>query len=379
MNKNITGRTKARLKRMRKKKLVKEDMEKNQNVIKSLNKSKKGKKYPKYFTKEDIKKFSQDKASLNRLASIENSGELLGEEFSASAIYFKYGRDFLNEAYGKYGIVLKKQIVLNIKNNGEEVNINVSDLRKKFMEFKDIENIRKDIKKNLKKDKIIISLSIIYEDKNKEESGHQNVIIIDNVNKIIENFEPHGQIKDEYPKNIVKILINTTYGILEYLSSVVEEYTDTKYTIFNNYITTCPLIGLQLKQEEEYVRAIRHFKDSILSIKDENFRDFLLSSGTGYCQIWGLYYIEKRLQNKYRNIKTEYQRQKMIEQLIKDIKKDKSLSTMIHKYAQKIRRIARKINKFKKEKKIDSKSKSSSRYLSDSKSGLSSIEDLISS
>ena len=378
MNKNITGRTKRRQKRLKKKNLVKEDMEMNNEIQLSLNKSSK-KKLKKFFTKKDIENFSTGKGSLNRMAGITNSNELLGAQFSAKPIYFKYGRDFLNSAYGKYGVVLKEQIVLTIK-NGEEVYLNVSDVRKLLLKnnFKEIEEIKKPIKKNLKSDKILISYAISIED-GKNVSGHQNIILIDTVNKIVERFEPHGSYTTGYSKKTMGLIINSTYGMLEYLVSIMEEYTKKKYTIFNNY-TTCPLIGLQGIQEMQMRRAIKMYKDSIKLIKDKNFRDFLTSSGFGYCQIWSLYYAEKRLQKKYRNIKTLKQRTDMITELIKDINKEgDGLSIMIHKYSQKLRLIARKINKFNEEQGKKSSRRSTGSFLSDSGSGMSSFDSADSS
>ena len=374
---NVTGRTKRRQKRLAKKNLIQKDMELNNKIIESLNK-KSSKKSPKYFNEKDIKNFSEGKASLNRYGSIEDSNELLDVDYSTSSIYFKHGRDFLNSAYGKYAKVLKEQIVLIINHtrNGYESYINMGDVRKKRKYLEDLKNLEPTLKKNLNNDKIIISFILNPISYKKELPAHQNVILIDNVNKIIERFEPHDDIRGVYPKEIASRVIEGTYSILNYIKNVMDNLTKNNYSIFGNYIKTCP-VGLQTIQEKEFFKIVKLMKMNVEMFPTDMVL-FFTTFKLGYCQIWSIYYIEKRLQKKYRNIKTEKERLKMLNELVEEMKRDDNLTAIIHKYAMKVRAIALKIQKFKKKMGIDSKSKSNSkksnRYLSDSREGLSSLE-----
>jgi hypothetical protein len=377
---NITGRTKRRQKRLEKKNLVKEDMEMNNEIINSLNKKIK-KKIPNFFSKQEIENFSKGKASLNRMAGISDSNDILEVGYTGNPINFKYGRDLLNAAYGKYGKVLKESIILTIdeKQSGTNVYFNVADIRKIIIDekLKEIDTIKKPLKKNLNTEKIIISYTISPIGKKNKDAGHQNIILIDNVNRIVERFEPHGSVTRGYSKKNQELIINSTYGILEYLKTIMEKYTGKEYKIFNDYVTeVCPLIGFQGVQEEEMNDALESLNGAFDDIEDERFREFFKHSGFGYCQMWTIFYAEKRLQRKYRNITTLKQRTQMIQDLIKEMQDPEKggLSYIIHKYAQKVRLIARKINKHKKEYKKKSSRKSRSSYLSDSASGMSSLE-----
>lgn len=108
---------------------------------------------------------------------------------------------------------------------------------------------------------LFVSLMWIFDDKH---ISHSNVLIFDNINRIVQRFEPHGAEASFYDTNIVDENLYYYFKELDY------EYTNVDYV--------CP-IGLQTKQERSMLKLY-----------------------PGSCALWSLWYINYRIKYPYLSI-----------------------------------------------------------------------------
>lgn len=133
--------------------------------------------------------------------------------------------------------------------------------------------------KNTDKRFILIPLTLEYRI-DKERYGHQNIIIIDNKNKNISIYEPHGKTLDEFKPDIM-------------LNKLQEAFA--KYKIYYED-TTCPKINKEIFEKSfQSIKANKEQKEKLRKVKD-------LEKKFGFCVPWTIFYVELLLRYENENI-----------------------------------------------------------------------------
>lgn len=285
-----------------------------ENLLKELNKRSQIGKDIKYYCKEQIKKIIEDKKrSIPQIEDLEitiDSGIFMNNCFyTGSTLDILFGLVYLYNLNKNIGFILEYPLTENNKLTEYYKKLGIENSYK--LEFTNIEilwiyqkiiyptNFDYILQSKLKNDYIVIPLGIDINN-----NSHANIILIDNIDKTIERFEPNGANQPRglnYNEDLLDdILINK-------FNNLLPEY---NYFKPKQYL---PIVGFQLLESGESVKCKK--------ITDPN----------GFCAVWCVWWIEMRLINRKIN------RYKLARELINIIKlKNINFKDIIRNYSIKI-------------------------------------------
>jgi len=227
--------------------------------------------------------------------------------YTGSVLDILFGILWLRQEHSNINLLLNYPLT---KNNNLEKHYKLIGINKS----KDFHNI--EILWSFQKIIFQENFDSIFKSKNKNEfliiplgieinnGSHANIILIDNINKKIERFEPNGSI---YPKGFYynpKLLDTILKNKFE---SLISEYS---YLTPEDYE---PIIGLQVLETSE------------------NFKNKKIGDPNGFCAIWCVWWINQRIYNKNEHPK------EIINSVIKQIKlQNKSFKNVIRNFSQNI-------------------------------------------
>jgi ankyrin repeat protein len=236
---------------------------------------------------------------------------MTGCYYTGSTLDILYGLVFLHTLNKNIGFILEyplidnnklldyyKQLGINENYKLEFSNIEIIWVYQKIIYPTNFDSILKN-KINNNYEFVIIPLGI-----DTPVGSHANIIIIDNINKTIERFEPNGSEEPrgiKYNETLLDDILNNKFKIL------LENY---KYIKPKEYL---PIVGFQLLEITE--------KNTCSKIGDPN----------GFCAVWCIWWAFMRI--KYNKIKQK----KLVLELIKIIKfKNIKFKNLIRNFSTKI-------------------------------------------
>nr|QFG74222.1 MAG: ankyrin repeat containing protein [Megaviridae environmental sample] len=227
--------------------------------------------------------------------------------YTGSIIDILFGLIWLRQNYSNLNLILNYPITINKNLNkhydsiGQNVINDFNNIEIMWSYHKLIlpDNFRNVFKTKNTNDFCVIPIGIEINSK-----SHANIILVDNINKTIERFEPNGK---NYPRNLYynsKLLDNLLNTLFDSLLDDYKYYTPKDYE---------PIIGLQILE----------------TLEDSKFKK--IGDPNGFCAIWCIWWIHQKLYNK------DIESKKLIELLIKEIKfKNQSFKNLIRNFSQNI-------------------------------------------